>query len=156
MGAGAEDGAELFLEHEGAGEGDADAAPAEEGVGLGFGELFEWEFVAAGVEGADDDGVWGDATDEFGVDFGLFVLVGHGFVLEEEELGAVEADAFGAAALYHGELVNEFDVGGEGDGAVVGGFGGEVAVGFESFADVVFFDGECLVVGLGLGAWVEN
>ena len=53
-------------------------------------------------------GVGGDA----GVVFGLFVLGGQGRAVEEEEFGAVEADAVGSPGVDVGGFVFKFDIGG--------------------------------------------
>ncbi len=122
-----------MLEKVFAGERDADAAPAEEWVRLRVGEGFGGDFVASGVEGADDGLVWAHLPGDTGVDFCLRVLVRDFPAFEEVELGAEEADAFGAGLPDHGEFVDELDVGGEGDAVAVAGGGFFLAQGVEFF-----------------------
>jgi hypothetical protein len=54
--------------------------------------------VVAEVEGADGDRPPGHALDHLAVGLELLVLVRHVAAVEEEEFGAEQADAFGAAS----------------------------------------------------------
>ncbi len=71
--------------------------------------------VGAEVEGADGHRSPGHALDHLLVGLELFLLVGHVAAVEEEEFGAEQADAFGAAFERVGNVARQFDVGVEGD-----------------------------------------
>jgi len=124
--AGADEGAELRLEHRQGLEAVADGAEAEEGVALGLIELGLGVFVGAEVDGADDEWASGGELDRLAVGVVVVLFGGLFGAGEVEVLGAVEADTIGAAFDGDGDLFGELDVGEQGDGGAVGGDAGEL------------------------------
>ena len=96
MNGGAEDGAELGFENFRLREAEPDGAATEEGIVFRrlVGDVHE--FVAADVQGADDDAVGRAFFGDFAVGLILLVLAGRAGTMEEEKLGAEKADALGA------------------------------------------------------------
>ena len=116
--------AELRLEEIGTTEQQPRAAHAEEGVGLlrqsEMGDLL----VAPDVESAHDERPVAERVEHGGIDLGLLVLRRAQAPLEEQELGAHQADAFGAEIEGKGDLIRRVDVGGDLDPMAVGRDGG--------------------------------
>ena len=111
---GAQDGAQLRLEHRRFGQRQADRAQAERRVGLdAVGEhLVEVRpLVVAEVEGADGHRPPLHAAHDLAVGLELLVLAGHVAAAEEEELGAEQADALGPRLQRCRNVARHLDVG---------------------------------------------
>ncbi len=156
MGTGAQDGAELLLEHARPAERNADAAPAEEGIRLRLGQRLDRQLVATGIQRADDHGMRRESFREAGVGFRLFLLARHFLAVEQQELGAVEADAFRAAVADEREFVEELDVGGKRDRPPVGGGRGGIALGLEILADLFLPVLQVAVVPQGVSGRIKD
>ncbi len=108
---GAQQRAQLGLEHLGLGQRVAHRAQAERGVGLLARLRAVERLVGADVEGADGDRLAGQGLDHRAVGFVLLFLVGQRVAADEEELGAVEPDAVGVGGLDRGQVLGPLDVG---------------------------------------------
>ncbi len=108
---GAQQRAQLGLEHLGFGERVAHRAQAERRVGFLARLRAVERLVCADVEAADGDRLAGQGLDHGAVGFVLLLLVGQGVAADEEELGAVQPDAVGVGALDRGQVLGALDVG---------------------------------------------
>src|SRR5690606_18995726 len=114
VGAGAEDGAQLLPENLRLAQRAPDAAPAEKGVRLRLPVYFAaGQFVAADVEGADDQAAWSRRARRHDVIRRLFVLIRPFLAVEEQKFRAVEADAFSPLGHRAFGLAGQLDVGGD-------------------------------------------
>ena len=108
--AGPQDRPQLRAEHIRVLEREADAAQAEEGVGLVFGKRNAGQLVGAEVDRPHDDRLVAHRGGDGRVR-GRLLFFGRLIVArEEEELGAIEADAVGPALLALLDFVGELDV----------------------------------------------
>ncbi|MPM96274.1 hypothetical protein SDC9_143432 [bioreactor metagenome] len=111
---GAQDGAQLCLEHPRLGQRQANGATAEGRVGLhavaGAGIRVQ-VLVGTEVEGADGDRPAAHALDHLLVGLVLLLFVGYVAAVEEEEFGTEQADALGAAIKGNRHVARQFDVG---------------------------------------------
>ena len=96
------------------------------------------EFVAADVEGADDDAVGAAAFSHEFVGFVLLVFGGRDGLVEEKKFGTEETDAFGARGGDGVEFGRQFDIGGEDDVASVARVRRGFADGLELVGDFDF------------------
>jgi hypothetical protein len=95
------------------------------------------DFVGAEVESADDDGEVTAGFEYAAVGFVVVCFGGFAVIAEEEEFGAIESDAIGAAADAVTDFFGEFDIAADGDAVSVDGFGGELFDLSETFADAL-------------------
>ena len=111
LGGDAQDRAQLRGEDLRALEREADAAHAEERVGLGRHGQGRQRLVGAGVERAHDERAAVERHGDLAQGLDLLVLVGQLRAVEEEELGAQQADALGAQLDRGGGLGGGAEVG---------------------------------------------
>ena len=111
LGGHAQDRAQLRGEDLRALEREADAAHAEERVGLGRHGQRRQRLVGAGVERAHDERPAVERHGDLAQGLDLLVLVGQLRAVEEEELGAQQADALGAQLDRGGRLGGRAEVG---------------------------------------------
>ena len=110
---GTKDGAQLRLEGFGLRQRQADRTQAKRRIAAftRLALLRRQDLVVAQIEGADGYRPAFHALDHLAVDFKLFIFAGHLALLEEDEFGTQEADAFGAVFQRQGNFVRAFDVG---------------------------------------------
>ncbi|MCY1352664.1 hypothetical protein D9M69_389750 [compost metagenome] len=121
--------AQLLVEQFRASLGQANAAQAEHRIGLGG----QWQvvqlLVAADVDGADDHRLVAHGIEHRLIGVVLFLFVRRGVAVDEEKLGAQQADAVGAI----GQRVCRFragcHIGGDLDAQAIGGQCGGVRLG---------------------------
>ena len=110
-------------------EAEPESPASQEGVRLAGGTQVRNGLVAADVERADGEPAAFERVGDRGVDVELLVFVGWLGAVEEEELGAEEADAVGAVSHRLYGVVERGDVGDDVDARTVGGDGGPGAPG---------------------------
>ncbi len=153
--AGPHDGPKLALEHRDVVQAHADGAVAEEGIALGVGGLGLRVFVGAEIERADDQRAALQAPQRVGIGAVMLFLAGLVIAGEIEKFGAIEADAFSAAAKGVVDLGGEFDIGLQADDMPVEGLRGQIlqrgAVRFRAarrrLSALAIF-GQCSLVGV--------
>ncbi len=156
QGRGAEQGAELPLEHGEVAEAVADGAVAEEGIALGDVDAGLGVFVGAEVDGADGERAAGGERDAAGVGLVVIFLGGLGGAGEVEELGAIEADALAPGVDDLVDFLGELNVAEDLDARAVDGDGGELAQIGEREPEVPRLLDLELVVGELLWGWIED
>ena len=120
-GAGAQNGAQLFLEEVLAVEREADASPAEEGIRFRFAQGFPGKLVAPGVQGSEDHFAGCGASCHPRVQRGLLLLIGAFLFLQQKKLGPEQAHPLRPRAVHQIQLILGLDVGREDDCVSVGG-----------------------------------